>query len=133
MKVLRALRQRGVLGINRRNAEYTLRWNPRARYPTVEDKLLTKELCARAGIPTPKLLAVARHHFELRRLRLRWNGQPHLKRYVLSPPGRAAARLLGGAIDAVANLAPFAFSRLAAFWVGGFEEIEMSFVRPREG
>jgi alpha-L-glutamate ligase-like protein len=65
---LRALRRAGVLGINRRNAEYTLKWNPRARYPTVDDKLLTKELCARAGIPTPKLLGVARHHFEVRRL-----------------------------------------------------------------
>lgn len=69
MSILRALREKGVLGINRRNAEYTLRWNPRSKYPTVDDKLLTKELCERAGIPTPKLLAVARHHFELRRLR----------------------------------------------------------------
>ena len=67
--VLRALRRHGVLGINSRNARYTLRWNPRSKYPTVDDKLLTKELCARAGIPTPKLLAVARHHFEIRRLR----------------------------------------------------------------
>jgi len=69
MKILRALRRSGVLGINRRNAEFTLRWNPRAAYPLVDDKLLTKELCARAGIPTPRLLAVARHHFEIRRLR----------------------------------------------------------------
>ena len=66
--VWRALRRHGVLGINGRNADYTLRWNPRSCYPNVDDKLRTKELCRRAGIPTPQLLAVARHHFELRTL-----------------------------------------------------------------
>jgi alpha-L-glutamate ligase-like protein len=82
MKVLRALRRSGVLGINRRNAEFTLRWNPRAAYPMVDDKLLTKELCARAGIPTPRLLAVARHHFEVRRLR---EAMERLASFVLKP------------------------------------------------
>jgi alpha-L-glutamate ligase-like protein len=82
MKVLRALRRSGVLGINRRNAEFTLRWNPRAAYPMVDDKLLTKELCARAGIPTPRPLAVARHHFELRRLR---TAMAQLTSFVLKP------------------------------------------------
>ena len=67
-RVWRALRRQGVLGINGRNADYTLRWNPRRCYPNVDDKLRTKELCRRAGIPTPQLLAVARHHFELRTL-----------------------------------------------------------------
>jgi alpha-L-glutamate ligase-like protein len=81
-KILRALRERGVLGINRRNAEYTLRYNARGKYPTVDDKLLTKELCARAGIPTPKLLAVANHHFELRHLREALAG---LESFVLKP------------------------------------------------
>jgi len=82
MKVLRALRRHGVLGINRRNAEYTLRWNPRAAYPLVDDKLRTKKLCARAGIPTPQLLAVAHHHFELRQLR---GAMAKLTSFVLKP------------------------------------------------
>jgi len=68
IQVWRALRSQGVLGINGRNADYTLRWNPRRCYPNVDDKLRTKELCRRAGIPTPQLLAVATHHFELRAL-----------------------------------------------------------------
>jgi len=68
LRIWQALRGQGVLGINGRNADYTLRWNPRRCYPNVDDKLLTKELCRRAGIPTPQLLAVARHHFELRKL-----------------------------------------------------------------
>ena len=68
VRIWQALRRHGVLGINGRNADYTLRWNPRHCYPRVDDKLETKRLCDRAGIPTPKLLAVARHHFELHRL-----------------------------------------------------------------
>ena len=63
-----ALRRAGVLGINARNALYTLRCNPRSHYPLVDDKLATKRLCQEAGIPVPKLLAVARVHLEARRL-----------------------------------------------------------------
>jgi alpha-L-glutamate ligase-like protein len=77
-----ALRRAGVLGINRRNAEYTLLWNDRRFYPRVDDKLATKRLCQKARIPTPKLLAVARHHFELRKLRERL---ANLSSFVLKP------------------------------------------------
>jgi len=66
--VWRRLREAGVLGINGRNALYTLRWNERGLYPRVDDKLATKQLCEAAGIPAPRLLAAARHHYELRRL-----------------------------------------------------------------
>jgi alpha-L-glutamate ligase-like protein len=61
-----ALRAAGVLGINRRNHEYTLRRNPRRLYPTVDDKLITKSLLEPAGIACPRLLAVARQHSEIR-------------------------------------------------------------------
>jgi alpha-L-glutamate ligase-like protein len=63
-----ALKRRGILGINRRNADYTLAWNARRLYPLVDDKLATKRLCQAVGIPVPKLLAVARTHLEARRL-----------------------------------------------------------------
>ncbi|HWP64667.1 MAG TPA: alpha-L-glutamate ligase-like protein [Candidatus Limnocylindria bacterium] len=66
--IFAGLRRAGVLGINRRNACYTLRWNPRRFYPLVDDKLATKRLCQQAGIPVPALLAVARHHFQIRNL-----------------------------------------------------------------
>lgn len=62
------MRRAGVLGINGRNALYTLRWNPRRYYPLVDDKLATKRLCESHGIPVPRLLATAHHHFELRTL-----------------------------------------------------------------
>lgn len=64
----RALRRRGVMGINERNSRLTLRINPRQHFPRVDDKLRSKALCQAAGIPVPGLLAVARHHFELRQL-----------------------------------------------------------------
>jgi len=66
--MLDALRRFGILGINRRNISYTLKWNHRRHYPLVDDKIATKRLCEKAGIPVPRLLAVARHHFEMRGL-----------------------------------------------------------------
>lgn len=86
MRIVRELARRGVLGINRRNYDYTLRWNARALYKNVDDKLITKALCEKAGIPTPRLLAVARHHFELRTL-ARDMGQ--LSDFVLKPTSGA--------------------------------------------
>jgi alpha-L-glutamate ligase-like protein len=59
VSVLQSLKTMGLLGINRRNTAYTLRWNDRRRYPLVDDKLLTKRLCEGAGIPAARLLAVA--------------------------------------------------------------------------
>jgi alpha-L-glutamate ligase-like protein len=66
VRLLRALRREGVLGINRRNHEFTLRWNPRRKYPLVDDKLETKRLCDAAGIPIPALIAVARRQGDVR-------------------------------------------------------------------
>ena len=66
--MLEALRRFGILGINRRNISYAMKWNQRRHYPLVDDKIATKRLCEEAGIPVPRLLAVAHHHFELRGL-----------------------------------------------------------------
>jgi len=46
------------LTINRRNAEYTLRHNPRRLYPLVDDKLRTKQLAAEHHIAVPELYGV---------------------------------------------------------------------------
>jgi alpha-L-glutamate ligase-like protein len=64
----RALRRAGVLGVNRRNADYILPRNPRSHYPRVDDKLITKQLAQAAGLPTPQLLGVISYHHELRGL-----------------------------------------------------------------
>jgi alpha-L-glutamate ligase-like protein len=57
-----------VLGINARNQRYTLRVNERRFYPLVDDKLASKRMCQEAGIPVPRLLAVAEVHAQAKRL-----------------------------------------------------------------
>ncbi len=56
--VLRRLKSKGVLGINGRNANFTLRYNPRHLYPLVDDKLRTKRLGQANGVPVPELYAL---------------------------------------------------------------------------
>ncbi len=53
-----ALTKRGVLGLNHRNAGYTLWHNPRHLYPLVDDKLTTKRLAEKAGLAVPELYGV---------------------------------------------------------------------------
>lgn len=62
-----SMRKAGVLGMNRRNAECILRLNPRSRFPFVDDKLRTKELALKYGIPTPPLYHVISHHGAIHR------------------------------------------------------------------
>lgn len=66
--VARKLKAAGVLGLNRRNADYILPWNERSRYPLVDDKLLTKRLATQAGIAVPELYGVVEFEHEIRDL-----------------------------------------------------------------
>jgi alpha-L-glutamate ligase-like protein len=61
------LRERGVLGVNERNAEYIMPLNPRRFYPRVDDKALTKELALAAGMAVPELYGLITHQGEVRR------------------------------------------------------------------
>lgn len=62
------LAARGVLGINRRNAEYISRYNPRRQYPLVDDKERTKKLALAHGVAVPELYAVVRTPAEIPQL-----------------------------------------------------------------
>jgi len=55
LALARRLREAGVLGINRRNAEYILVHNDRKFYPLVDDKALTKTIAQEKGIAVPEL------------------------------------------------------------------------------
>lgn len=57
-----------LLGINERNLELINRYNPVRYHPMADDKLLTKEILAAAGISTPKLLYCYRRFYELLRI-----------------------------------------------------------------
>ena len=59
------LRNRGILGMNRRNVAYITRYNDRSRYPLVDDKLKTKLVAAKAGVTVPELLHVIRTQHEI--------------------------------------------------------------------
>lgn len=54
----KALKAKGVMGINRRNADYVLKYNQRHLYPIVDDKILTKERAIAAGIHVPELYGI---------------------------------------------------------------------------
>lgn len=62
------LKKNGVIGINRRNAELIMRYNPRHLYPLVDDKLITKQLALDAGIAVPELYSVVEYQRETRHL-----------------------------------------------------------------
>lgn len=65
---VRTLRRNGILGLNERNCDYIMRYNPRRLYPLVDDKLATKRLAVPAGLPVPELYGVIRSHREVRDL-----------------------------------------------------------------
>jgi alpha-L-glutamate ligase-like protein len=60
-----SLRKAGALGMNRRNTEYIMRFNRRSSFPLVDDKLLTKQLALKHGVPTPPLYHVVSHHGDI--------------------------------------------------------------------
>jgi len=55
---LSGLRRAGVLGLNCRNSEYTLKYNQRRFYPLVDDKVLCKQRLKERGLPVPDLIGV---------------------------------------------------------------------------
>jgi alpha-L-glutamate ligase-like protein len=63
-----ALARAGVMGINRRNADYIMKLNPRRNYPIVDNKLLTKKLALEHGVPVPDLYGVITTPHDIRRL-----------------------------------------------------------------
>ena len=68
LNIYRALRRNGVVGINERNVRYVGALNPRRLLRNVDDKILTKELAARALIPTPALYGVIANARDMKKL-----------------------------------------------------------------
>lgn len=58
------LKAKGILGMNKRNADFIMRYNPRKFYPLVDNKLITKKLALDNGIAVPELYGVIeiQHH-----------------------------------------------------------------------
>jgi glutathione synthase/RimK-type ligase-like ATP-grasp enzyme len=64
-QLFKELNAAGILGMNRRNSEYIMRHNSRARFPLVDNKILTKQLARQHGVPTPELYHVIEHHGDI--------------------------------------------------------------------
>ena len=64
-RLFKELSDAGILGMNRRNAEYIMRYNSRARFPIVDNKVLTKQLAREYDVPTPELYHVIEHHGDI--------------------------------------------------------------------
>lgn len=68
IKRWRALNARGIMGINRRNADYVLKYNERHLYPIVDDKIITKQRAIEAGIHVPEMYGIISTEKEIERL-----------------------------------------------------------------
>ena len=80
----RRLRDNGVLGINRRNADYILIHNRRRLYPLVDDKVLTKDLARKAGVQVPEMYGLVEIQRQVRDLPAMLSGRQD---FVIKPAG----------------------------------------------
>ena len=62
------LAELGILGLNHRNAVYTLGYNQRMYYPLVDDKAQTKIRCQKSGVSVPELYGVIEIERQIRDL-----------------------------------------------------------------
>mgnify|MGYP002738758542 CR=1 FL=1 len=64
----KALRRRGVMGINQRNAGIIMPYNQRRYFPLVDDKARTKLLASQANIPVPEQYGLIGTERDIRRI-----------------------------------------------------------------
>jgi alpha-L-glutamate ligase-like protein len=60
------LREKGIVGMNMRNADFIGRYNERKYYPIVDDKRQTKKAALKAGIPVPELYGMIETEHDIR-------------------------------------------------------------------
>src|SRR4051812_18341114 len=83
------LKAAGILGINHRNMAFVQAMNPRALYPRVDNKTITKQICQQHGIPVPETYTVIRRSGDVRRLRDLIGDRDE---FVIKPASGAAGR-----------------------------------------
>lgn len=68
INIVKQFKQFGLVGINKRNAGYTLAYNPRKLYPLVDNKLITKELAIKSNLDVPDLYGTIESPGQLKQL-----------------------------------------------------------------
>lgn len=68
IKRWKALEAKGIMGINRRNADFVLKYNKRHLYPIVDDKIITKQRAIEAGIHVPEMYGIISTEKEIEKL-----------------------------------------------------------------
>ncbi len=139
----RRLADLGIMGINRRNAEFTLALNPRRYYPLVDDKLRTKELAVAASIPVPDLYGVVEREYQVRHLPV-WlkdhddfvikpaHGSGGEGILVIAGQARASYRTVGGEMLTQEELNHHVFNILGGLYsLGGQTDVAMIEYRVR--
>lgn len=64
----KTLREKGILGMNRRNIHYIGQHNDRKNFPLVDNKLKTKEIAQKANIAVPSMIATIKNQSEIKQL-----------------------------------------------------------------
>lgn len=67
-KTVKALKEKGVLGMNDRNYSVIAKYNDRSLYTLVDDKVKTKQLANNINISTPKMIGIIEHQYEVKNL-----------------------------------------------------------------
>ncbi|RVV97702.1 alpha-L-glutamate ligase-like protein [Mesobaculum littorinae] len=122
-----ALKRRGVLGINARNTRYVADGNPRHLMPQVNNKIATKRLAAKAGVPTPELYGVIEIQAQVRRLDRMLEGREDFVIkpacgaqgdgiLVISGRNKKGRRLAGGGVIGEPQLAHFISNVLSGMY-----------------
>lgn len=65
-RLIRALKEKGILSINERNAGYVLEYNARKHYPIVDNKLKTKQLAMNHAIAVPELYGIIENEHQIK-------------------------------------------------------------------
>lgn len=68
IKTVKALKEKGVLGMNDRNYSVIAKYNNRSLYTLVDDKVKTKQLANNINISTPKMIGIIEHQYEVKNL-----------------------------------------------------------------
>jgi hypothetical protein len=109
------LREHGMLGMNCRNVQFINRYNDRALYPLVDNKLRTKLLAQDYDVPTPRLHFVVREQHEVIDIQEQLAG---LDRFVLKPAKGSGGK--GGRADDIGRILPSVERR----WKSGGHGVE---------